>query len=117
MKKISSRRIELVDGIWPDTGTYIQCSIPIEWLNENAFDDDDYCCLVAPLDLVDLIERRLKAGACELSRPTREVAQRTISALIRYADYLDREFVHGPRAESLKDARKLLRKQQLRAKA
>ena len=92
MDKIAYRT-EIVDGIWPDIGAYAQCIIPPEWLTPEA-----WSCLggdvnMVYVDLVEAIESRLKDGVCELSKPSKETAQRTVSALNRYAEYLQREFI------------------------
>lgn len=83
---------EIVDGIWPDTETYIQCTIPGGWLSGKGFtctEMGDRCCV----NLVDLIETHLADGVNEFDIPTRATAQRTVDALRRYADYLEKHFI------------------------
>lgn len=88
--------LELVDGIWPNCGTYIQCVIPYECLTDKAFDGAEAGENMASIDLAGLIERHLAEGVCELSIPSPAEAVRTVSALRKYADYLEREFIFTP---------------------
>lgn len=90
----------LTDGIWPNTGTYIQIEIPYVWFEHYPDDGPeepgtDEIDQLLTFDLVDLIEQRLRDGIEDVCIPTPAIAKRTIIALRAYAEMLEREFVVG----------------------
>lgn len=84
---------ELVDGLWPVDGTYISVTVPPNWLTDEAELEDDGNAIY--IDFAELVETRLANGMDDFSQPSKQAAARTISALRRYADELERHFVNG----------------------
>lgn len=86
---------ELVDGISSvddegfGTGTYIAVDLPPEWLSVQAPFDNALVDALS-IDLVDLIEKRMRTAVDPGFVPTPAAAKRTIKALERYASELRR---------------------------
>lgn len=84
---------ELVDGLYPDIGAYIEVSIPHAWLTDDAFKSPADFEADFYIDVHDLIQKRIDEGRCAFSHPCASEAKSTIAMLRKYADLLENTFV------------------------
>ncbi|WP_125863001.1 hypothetical protein [Pseudomonas versuta] len=84
---------QLIDGITPDIGAYIEVSIPHAWLTDEAFKSPGDFEADFFIDVHDLIQKRIDEGECEFSRPCTSEVKSTIAMLRKYADLLENSFV------------------------
>lgn len=84
---------QLIDGIPPDIGAYIEVSIPHTWLTDDAFESPGDFEADFYIDVHDLIQKRIDEGEREFSHPCASEAKNTIAMLRKYADLLENTFV------------------------
>lgn len=86
-------KVELIDGIYPQTGAYIEVTIPHAALNE-----PDDCLreeMTIRLDLSDVL--MTFRGTSSGPAPSR--ARKDVALLRAYADHIEHTYIKGPTAQ------------------
>ena len=84
-------KVELIDGIYPQTGAYIEVTVPDAALGEPEFDRKE---MTITLDLSQV----LMTFRGTSSGPSPSRARKDVAMLRAYADHLEQTYIKGPTA-------------------